>query len=491
MLPSVQAALGSPGGQRLQAVVPPEVALESARRALAALRGSLLTAEVEPTRGTLLTQLSEGLAAEALGWSEPALLPVLNATGIVLHTNLGRAPLGERVCEALAVQSRGYAAVELDLASGRRGHRDRVVEPALCALTGAEAAVVVNNCAAAVLLALSALAAGREVLVSRGELVEIGGGFRVPEIIQSCGATLVEVGTTNRTRAEDYVNALGARTAALLKVHRSNFSMQGFCASPERSRLAAIASSHGIPLLEDLGSGLLEPLAGVSKGEATVREALEGGASLVFFSGDKLLGGPQAGLLVGRSELVGRLRKHPLARALRPGRLVLSALEHTLSAYLRGRAAQELPVLRMLSSKPAELRARAELLELRLGELLAEQGRRVPVQLVEVEGKVGGGAIPEARLPSWALAISEEVRSTESLLADLRRGRPQALLGRAEGGRALFDVRTLDGAGALEAAAHALARALSAAHKEQRMAELGGASARERRDTEDESPDGD
>src|SRR5205823_5536667 len=294
----------------------------------------------------------------------PSLRRVLNATGVLIHTNLGRAPLAAEAIAQVVETARGYSNLELDLRDGTRGSRQDHAAALLRRLTGAEASIVVNNNAAALLLALAALAEGREVIVSRGELVEIGDGFRIPDVLARSGATLVEVGTTNRTRAEDYERAIGERTGALLRVHQSNFKIVGFTEQPPLSELARLAHRHGLPLVDDLGSGVLVELGD----EPSVSASVAAGADLVTFSGDKLLGGPQAGLVVGRADLVERLRRHPLQRALRADKLGLAALEGTLLLYLDpARALAEVPVLRMLREEPSVVRSRAERLAAAVG----------------------------------------------------------------------------------------------------------------------------
>jgi len=347
---------------------------------------------------------------------------VLNATGVIVHTNLGRAPLAEVALERVIEVARGYSNLEYDLAEGQRGSRQDHVEAILRRLTSAQAAIVVNNNASALLLALAALAEGRDVIVSRGELIEIGDGFRIPDVLARSGARLVEVGTTNRTRASDYARAIDERTALLLRVHQSNFRVVGFAEVPWLEDLAAVARGSSLPLLDDLGSGALLDLSD----EPTARASLAAGADLVCFSGDKLLGGPQAGIVAGRADLVERLRRHPLHRALRIDKLSLAALEGTLLLYLDpDRALAEIPVLRMLREPPEVVRARAE-------RLAASVGGEVE----ETVGRVGGGALPLHELPSFACAVEE------SLATSLRLHEP-AVIGIVRDGRLLLDCRTL------------------------------------------------
>ena len=391
------------------------LAIDAARAVLARARAEI-QAGLDP--GDLTTRLRDELTQIRT----PSLRNVINATGVIVHTNLGRAPLPEAALAQVAVAARGYSNLELDLPSGARGSRQEHVATLLRRLTGAEAALVVNNNAGALLLAVAALADGREVLASRGELIEIGDGFRIPEVLERSGARLVEVGTTNRTRASDYERAVGDDTALLLRVHQSNFRLVGFTERPTLGELADVGRRHGLPLLDDLGSGALVDLGD----EPTARAALDEGADLVCFSGDKLLGGPQAGIVLGRAELVERLRRHPLHRALRIDKLSLAALAGTLLLYVEpGRALREVPVLRMLHEDPASVRARAE-------QLAAAVGGEVE----ETVARVGGGALPLAELPSFACALEE------SLSAPLRLGDP-AVVGIVRDGRLLLDCRTL------------------------------------------------
>jgi L-seryl-tRNA(Ser) seleniumtransferase len=347
---------------------------------------------------------------------------VLNATGVLIHTNLGRAPLAQAALDRVAEVGGSYSNLEYDLEVGARGSRQDHLGALLRGLTGAEAALVVNNNAAAVMLALAALAEGREVLVSRGELIEIGDGFRIPDVLTRSGARLVEVGTTNRTRVADYERALGPATAVILRVHQSNFRVVGFTEQPGLADLAEVAGRAGIPLVDDLGSGALSSIGD----ESTPAASLAAGADIVCFSGDKLLGGPQAGILAGSAELVGRLRRHPLQRALRPDKLTLAALEGTLALSLDPeRSRSEIPVLRMLAEPAAAVRERA----VRLAELLGGE-------VEDTVARVGGGALPLEELPSFACAIEE------SLFDPLRAGEPP-VVGIVRDGRLLLDVRAL------------------------------------------------
>jgi L-seryl-tRNA(Ser) seleniumtransferase len=392
------------------------LAVDAARAVLAQAREEI-KAGYEP--GGLAARVEAEIAARRA----PRLRRTINATGIIVHTNLGRAPLPHAALERVRQVGGGYSNLEYDVTAGARGSRHDHVAGALRRLSGAEAALVVNNNAAAVLLALAALAENREVVVSRGELIEIGDGFRIPEVLARSGARLVEVGTTNRTRASDYEAAVGPETALLLRVHQSNFRVVGFAELPSVAELSRVATRHGIPLVDDLGSGVLVEIPD----EPSVRESLVAGADLVCFSGDKLLGGPQAGVVVGRAELVERLRRHPLQRALRPDKLTLAALEGTLGLYLDPRRAwREVPVLRMLVEPLSSVRARAE----RLAGLVAGT-------VEESVGRLGGGALPLTELPGFACAVEE------SLAGPLRACEPP-VVGIVRDGRLLLDCRTLD-----------------------------------------------
>ena len=401
--------------------------------AVDAARAVLERAREEIRAGADPGDLPARLHAELSAARTPSLRRVLNATGVIVHTNLGRAPLAAAALTQVVEAARGYSNLELDLREGSRGSRQDHVAGLLRRLTGAEAALVVNNNAAALLLALAALAEGREVIVSRGELIEIGDGFRIPDVLARSGARLVEVGTTNRTRARDYEQAVGAETALLLRVPQSNFRLVGFTELPRLDELAMVARRHGLPLLDDLGSGVLAELPG----EPSARESLAAGADLVCFSGDKLLGGPQAGILVGRAELVEKLRRHPLQRALRIDKLSLAALEGTLRVYLT--APEQIPVLRMLHEDAGNVRARADRLAALVGGTVEE-----------TVGRVGGGALPLAELPSFACAIEE------SLAGPLRVGEPP-VVGIVRDGKLLLDCRTLadDEVDEVAAAVHA------------------------------------
>lgn len=420
-LPSVASLLLDPA----LADLPHAQAVEAARGAVESARERLRQGQSDP--GDVLSDaLRRAAALQRLH-----LRRVVNATGVVLHTNLGRAPLAPKAVEAVNEVARGYSNLEMLLDSGARGGRLDGVRDHLRTLTGAEDALVVNNCAAAVLLTLTALARGRDVVVSRGELVEIGGSFRVPDVITSGGARLVEVGTTNRTRARDFEAAVTEETALLMRIHPSNFRVLGFTERPDRKELVAVAHRNNVVLVEDLGSGLLgpPPVEGVGLEEESVTATLAAGVDLVCFSGDKLLGGPQAGIIAGRADLVRRLRSHPLYRALRCDKLVLAGLEATLSLWRTGRQGQ-VPVPRMLARTPAQLQAAAESLARRL------PGARVE----EDETFSGGGALPAVPLPASVVALPCSEPNT--MARRLRENHPP-VVARVARDSLLFDPRTL------------------------------------------------
>ena len=359
---------------------------------------------------------------------------VINATGVVIHTNLGRAPLSPAAIEAADQVARGYSNLEFDLATGRRGSRQAKLQSLLRQITGAEAALAVNNNASAMLLGLSALAAGKEVVVSRSEAVEIGGGFRVPDVLRQSGATLVDVGTTNRTYVRDYDEAATENTGAFLKVHASNFRVEGFTASVATSELVGVGQRIGVPVLHDVGSGslLLTEKYGMAH-EPTPQESIRDGAGLVFFSGDKLLGGPQAGIIVGKKSLVDRLAGHPLARAVRIDKLSLASLTATLVHYLRGEAEREIPVWRMIATPESELKIRAQSWQSSLEcQSSVEQSRSA----------VGGGSLPGETLPSWVLSVDCQGTSAEEVMRRLRESSPP-VIARIEDDRVMLDPRTV------------------------------------------------
>ena len=427
-----------------------------------ALAGTLAADAVQP--GALADDVAQAVAARLA----PRLQRVLNLTGTVIHTNLGRAVLADQALAHLLALMAGPNNLEYDLATGGRGDRDSVVEDLLCTLTGAEAATVVNNNAAAVLLTIAAMASahpgGREVIVSRGELVEIGGAFRMPDVMASAGATLVEVGTTNRTHPQDYARAIGPRTALLMKVHTSNYAVQGFTAAVDEADLAPIAHAQGLPLATDLGAGSLVDLArwGLPR-EPLPQDKLAAGCDIVTFSGDKLLGGPQAGLIVGSRAAVQRIRQFPMKRALRISKLPLAALEATLMLYLRPeRLAQDLPTLRLLTRPQAAIHALALQLQPAVQAAVAP---RHAVQVVSLLGQIGSGSLPVDRLPSAGLAIAPlqkkgAGRALDALATALR-GLPLPVIGRVADDRLLLDLRCLEDPAPFTAQLPALQAALA------------------------------
>jgi L-seryl-tRNA(Ser) seleniumtransferase len=416
-----------------------------------------------PLRSVSPAALAAALSGRVEARLAPRLRAVLNLTGTVIHTNLGRAVLADAALQRLVALMAAPNNLEYDLDSGGRGDRDTIVEELLCTLTGAEAATVVNNNAAAVLLTVAALARDREVIVSRGELVEIGGAFRLPDVMASAGARLVEVGTTNRTHPHDYERAIGERTALLMKVHTSNYAVEGFTAAVDEAALAAIAHARGLPLASDLGSGSLVDLAdyGLPR-EPLPQEMLAAGCDVVTFSGDKLLGGPQAGLIVGSRQAIARIRSFPMKRALRVSKLPLAALEATLMLYLRPeRLAQDLPTLRLLTRRPEAIRALAQSLQSRVAVAVAP---RYAVEVVEMQGQIGSGSLPVERLPSAGLALApvgrHGVGSALDDLAGALRGLPVPVIGRIAADRLLLDLRCLEDAPAFVGQLAALHEAL-------------------------------
>ena len=375
----------------------------AARVAIEQVRRAILSGE---TTVPALDALATVALAHVESTQRPMPQPIINATGVIINTNLGRAPLSDAALAAVAAVARGYSTLEYDLEHGERGSRQTGIRPLLCELTGAEDALVVNNNAAAVLVALSALAAGREVIISRGELVEIGGGFRIPDVLRQSGARLVEVGTTNRTRAEDFAAAITPETALLLSVHPSNYRIVGFTASPRLEELGAIAHQHGVPLIHDLGSGaLLRTEHWGLAHEPMPQESLAAGADLVCFSGDKLLGGPQAGILAGKSELIARIENHPLMRVSRIDKMTLAALAATLMAYRSGIAEREVPVWRMIDTPLDQLKARVDRWLVALGD------HPIAASTQQGSSTIGGGSMPGETLPTWLCAITPQKSS--------------------------------------------------------------------------------
>lgn len=437
-LPSVDKLLCQPEVVAAVAEHSRPLAVEAARQVLDEARQTIAAGGQVPGMDDLARAVAERVADMA----SLSLRPVVNATGVIINTNLGRAPLSDEAVRAMAEVSRQYSNLEYDLESGERGSRYVHVESLLCRLTGAEAGLVVNNNASAVLLALSAMAAGREVVIARSQLVEIGGGFRVPDVMRQSGAALVEVGTTNRTYRRDYEERIGPNTALLMRVHPSNFRVVGFTYEVPLPELVELGAQYRLPVLDDLGSGaLLDTSAFGMTHEPTPQESVRGGAGLVCFSGDKLLGGPQAGIIVGRKDLVEHLRRHPLARAVRIDKSTLAGLQVTLNHYLRGEALEKVPVWRMISAPLSELERRAAAWAGALA------GTKLVTEVVDSQSTVGGGSLPGETLPTRALAVWpspdwQNAPSLDDVAARLRRWR-QPVVGRIERDRLLLDPRTV------------------------------------------------
>jgi L-seryl-tRNA(Ser) seleniumtransferase len=432
-LPSVDKLLGQEAVQALIPTYGHEQVVNALRETLDAARKEVQAGAGVPDAKALVAQADEFLQAHLA----PTLHRVINATGVIIHTNLGRAPLSDAALAAMDAVARGYSTLEYDLTAGKRGHRTAHAEQSLCELTGAESALVVNNNAGAVLLALTAMAQGRGVVISRGQLVEIGGGFRVPDVMRASGARLVEVGTTNRTHLRDYEETIGndQDVALILRAHHSNFRIVGFATEPSLAELVALGAAHSLPVLDDLGSGaLLDTAAYGLAHEPTVQESVEAGADVVCFSGDKLLGGPQAGIIVGQAKSVDPLKSHPLTRALRADKLCLTALQATLLHYLKGEAAEQVPVWRMIATPLEEIEQRAR----RWQHTLQEAG--VGTEIVDGESTVGGGSLPGEALPTKLVALASP--HPDQLAAALRSANPPVVT-RIEEGRLVLDPRTV------------------------------------------------
>jgi L-seryl-tRNA(Ser) seleniumtransferase len=458
LIPSIERLRQRPRVRTLDAQFGAEAVVDALRAAAAHVRRRIAAGDnALGDEAAVIACVESEASARLAAAFQPSLAPVINATGVVIHTNLGRAPLAASAIARVADVARGYSSLEYDLARGARGRRDVHAEALLCRLTGADAAVVVNNNAAATMIVLAALAAGREVVVSRGELVEIGGGFRVPDVLVQSGAILREVGTTNKTRAADYAAAISDRTALLLRVHPSNFRIEGFTERPELADLVAVGRTCNIPVAEDLGSGNLEsfrlgarPLHKATQslesnregawplsGEPTVAATIDAGVDICCFSGDKLLGGPQAGIIVGKAALIDRIRRHPLMRALRVDKMTYAALEATLVEYAAGRARETVPVQRMLTLTAAEIRPRAEAVAAAVS---AIAGWRATI--VDGASAIGGGSAPGVELPTCLVSIAKEGLTPDALEARLRALTPP-VIARIEHDRLLLDLRTV------------------------------------------------
>ncbi len=431
-MPSVDSVLTSRAIRGVAEEYTRELVVNLIREHIEGARSIVRNGGTSPSAEEVAASVVESLAQLNRAYPQP----VINATGVIIHTNLGRAPVSLETIEAMLQASEGYTNLELDLESGKRGSRQGHVEPLLRQLTGAEASLVVNNNASAILLGLSALAQGKEVIVSRGEEVEIGGGFRIPEVLLQSGAALVEVGTTNRTYAEDYLGAITENTAALLKVHASNFRIDGFAHAAQVSELAEIGNRFGLPVLHDVGSGCMLNAPDFDLAyEPTPKDSIAGGASLVFFSGDKLLGGPQSGIIVGKQELVRKLTRHPLARAIRIDKVSLAGLTATLRHYIREEAVDKIPIWRMINTSLGELEDRAYHWQ-------AIIGSRATV--VRGRSTVGGGSLPGETLGTWVIALEcDELEGTAQGVISRLRGHNPPVIGRIEDDQVMLDPRTV------------------------------------------------
>jgi len=443
LLPSVDELLHHRDLEDLLRSETQPVITEAARVVLSQLREEIGAGRLKDEKHLYLalTGLAPAVVRQVQTAMEFSLKPVINATGVILHTNLGRAPLAQSALRRIAQVAGGYSNLEFDIAGGERGRRDKHVERLFSRLLNQEGVtgirtVVVNNCAAAVMLGLNSLAQGGEVIVSRGELVEIGGSFRVPDVMTKSGAALREVGTTNRTRIADYERAINERTRLLLRVHRSNFAIVGFTEQPSLEELAALGRKHKIPVMEDLGGGALLPLRSLGINEGGVMESLRAGVDLITYSGDKMLGGPQAGMLSGRQDLIRTIRSNPMFRALRVDKLTYAALEATLMEYVR-RNYDAIPFARMVRMNESQIKERAEAMRLRL-----KANAGLKIEIIPGASLVGGGSAPTSTLPTHLLAITSERFSAESLASRLR-AQPRPVVARVEEGRVLVDLRTV------------------------------------------------
>jgi len=434
-IPAIDQLLAAACGDSNLSSQPHALVVGALREATELVRGWLKSGQTADTSVDAIVNQAVMILQKA---AEPSLKRAINATGIVLHTNLGRAPLSKRAMERLNAVAAGYCNLEYEIATGGRGNRHGHVGARICALTGAEEALIVNNNAAAILLALSALAGGREVIVSRGQLVEIGGSFRIPEVLQQSGAIMVEVGTTNKTRIQDFDQAVGPNTAAILKVHTSNYRIVGFTAQPEDEELVELARRHNIPLIEDLGSGSMLPLTSGSWQEPTVSDRIAAGIDVVTFSGDKLLGGAQAGIIIGKKSLLQLMQQHPLMRAIRIDKLSLAAIEGVLLDYTLGTPQDDIPVQRMLRTTATELQNRAE----KLADSMKQLGRKWDAKVYPVNSQAGGGTLPAVDFASYGVGLKLAGFSAASLERKLRL-RPVPLIARIQDDCVLLDVRCI------------------------------------------------
>lgn len=442
-LPSVDELLRSPSARSLRVLTGDRLLSDLCRKAIDACRADLTVKMANGLAENIDTNAlaEERLNAIATSFFAAKQTRVINATGVVVHTNLGRAPLSDAAREAM-IEAAGYSNVEMNLEDGKRGRRGGYAEDLICELTGAEAAVIVNNCAAAAFLVLSVLAKDKEVIVSRGELVEIGGDFRVPDVLERSGAHLCEVGTTNRTKLSDYATAIGENTGMLLRVHPSNYKIIGFTSSPSNAELAGLAREKGLVFFEDAGSGALVDLSQYGLGdEPVISRSIADGADVVSFSGDKLLGGPQSGLIVGRKDLIEKIRRHPLFRALRASKLIYAGLEATLESYLRGNEFTEIPVLRMIATTAEEINERS-LKFLESFRSAAGLSAKVELKLIDGVSVIGGGSAPGVQPPTHLITVEHSELKADDLAARFRSNRIP-VFGRIENDRFLIDLRTV------------------------------------------------
>lgn len=441
LLPSVDELLRTPEAIEIAAFAGAKRALAFARDACETLRERIIDGRAisDFNKASLLHEAATLMSLMDRASSRVGLRRVINTTGVIIHTNLGRSRLSEDARRAIA-DAAGYCGLEYDLESGKRGRRGEAAGNSLCELTGAEAGIIVNNCAAAAFLVLTAFAKGKEVIVSRGELVEIGGDFRVPDVMEQSGAVMREVGTTNRTKLRDYETAISGETAMFMRVHPSNYRIVGFTEAPELEHLATLAKSAGVILFEDAGSGALTDLSEFGLGdEPHIAKSIADGADIVAFSGDKLLGGPQAGIVVGKRELIEKLRRHPLYRALRVDKITYAAMEATLESYLKGREFQEIPTLRMLAASLGEIRGRAEASI----EIIRRLNTNLRLGLVDGESVIGGGSAPNIKLRTVLISVCKDGLSPEEIEVKLRAGDPP-VIARIAGDMVLIDLRTVD-----------------------------------------------
>ena len=439
-LPSVDELLNSEVFLGIEKNSGRALALRNARAAIDIVRARIANSENSFTEAEIIPAVLEAAAQLSDRENLTGIRRVVNATGVVIHTNLGRSALSEKAVNAIVEQASGYCTLEYDLETGKRGKRGSRAETLICELTGAESAVIVNNCAAAAFLVLRVLAAGKEVIISRGELVEIGGDFRIPDVLAESGATMREVGTTNRTKLRDYEQAINENTGLILRVHPSNYRVIGFTESPSNSDLAALAKSYKIPFFEDAGSGAIVDLSEYGLGdEPLISRSIADGVDVVAFSGDKLLGGVQAGFVLGSAEVIGRIRRHPLYRALRLDKLAYAAIEGTLGSYLRGRQGEEVPTLRMIAITESEIRARAERV---VSELSIKAGDALKLEIVEGESVIGGGSAPDVKPKTWLISVNRDGRDTAEIEHALRKFEVP-VIARIQNDRVVIDLRTV------------------------------------------------